>query len=128
MKPRVHDLGDAFAERNMFLQVGLGLISLCLGFEELVAAQGGLLRPDAADGAEEGHRLAAQETTPVLRLQGPERPLAGGGPAGPVLDFVLGVAAFSQRLLRHAEEASATPPPMHRDAGDRRDRLRGLLA
>jgi len=145
MKPRVHDLDDAFAERNMFLQVSLGLISLCLRFEELVAANGTPLRQWQGDGRapsasaasarisnrEGGRRRgASEESPPVLRLHLPGQPPPAGAPAtpaGPVLDFLLGLGAFSQRLLLHAEEASS-PRRTDRSAAERRYSLRGLLA
>jgi hypothetical protein len=105
----IHELGERFAERNLFLQVALGLVALSKRFDALVVE----------------HAFAAAGD-----------PLAWEGDDGrdePVLLFLLGLASFSHRAMGHLDEArrSARPgapaadaPPPRR--GSARD-LRKLL-
>jgi len=70
------EVRQVFDDRNMFLQVALGLVSASLRFEAL-------LREEV--------NLAPRPTIDV---------------EDPALDAVLGVVAFTQRVLRHAEAAA----------------------
>ncbi len=129
----------------MFLQVGLGLISLCQRFEELVAAQGTPLLtsqevardpsyPPASEKrlvAEGAQALGARaDEPPVLRLQMSGQSPSDAAPAtedSPFLHFVLGIAAFSQQLLLHAEKASVAAVQVERREGGRPYPIRRLL-
>lgn len=146
MTPQVHELGNLFAERNMFLQVGLGLISLCQQFEALIAAQGTpLCTPqDTAQTSLSSLTVESQlahaagppvvgqtERPPVLRLQlSGQSPSENASPSegGPFLYFVLGLAAFSRQLLLLAEDASVVPAQTAYSEGARPYLLRRLLA
>jgi hypothetical protein len=75
----IHDLGDAFDHRNMFLQVALGMISMSRRFDELIEHYG----------------------TPTAGLPQPD------GAADPALDFVLGLVSFSRTVRSYVDEARA---------------------
>jgi hypothetical protein len=73
----LHEVREVFDNRNMFLQVAMGLVSSSLGFERL------------------------------LREQASFAPAPSAHEDDPALDFVLGLVAFTQRILAHAEIAVA---------------------
>lgn len=83
-RPVIHKVGDEFADRNMFLQVTLGLVSVCHRFAGLVLDAG----PSSVPSTVDEH-------------------------SDPGLDFVLGIAAFSSHAVRHLAalcEPSDLPP------------------
>ncbi len=87
--PEVHRVGDEFEDRNMFLQVTLGLISMTKRFEELLARYGrrpaGLELSDGeqtdpalfpAPGAVSfARRLDLHVATAVVHQQGHDEPI-----------------------------------------------------
>jgi hypothetical protein len=85
--PIIHRVGDAFDDRNPFLQVLLGTIALLRRFRELLR-QHGSPSPEAAptSGAEP---VRADELS---------------------LYFVLGLISISQQLMQHASAARAKAP------------------
>jgi hypothetical protein len=103
--PMIHEHRNQFDERNLFLQVTLGLISLSRRFDALLLACGPA-DPPATAAADQRDRF---------------------------LDLVLGVAAFSRRAMRHIEAAAQSRTPGPRStrphASDRRPpTLRRMLA
>lgn len=96
----IHELGDRFAERNLFLQVTLGMVSLSQRFDALLVEHG------FASGAEE-----------PLSSQPGERP------DEPVLLFLLGLASFSGRAMQHLDGARRSAPPRAREPRARGDGL-----
>ncbi|MBI4516897.1 MAG: hypothetical protein HY699_13890 [Deltaproteobacteria bacterium] len=134
MTAPIHELHNAFDERNMFLQVALGLISFCRQIEAGVAMQASLLSRVEGSPMPSAGELIADST---LETAGAADPACVRTPAGelappagesPVLAAVLGLVAFSQQLLLHAERASREPAPAPRATRARRPRLRRLLA
>ncbi len=102
--PSIHDLGDHFDERNRFLQVALGLVSLAQRFERLLESQAQVVRTSEVTNTPE---RSAKEQPPVLRLfeNSDATP-----PLSTSLDIVLGMVAFAQQVLQLAEQLSSPPP------------------
>jgi len=103
--PTLFELETDFEDRNMFLQVTLGLLSLCVRYEKLVAEYG----------------LPAEEDS------------RGGTAGDAVLDFLVGLAAFSQHVLSTLRQVDRTEGAAPQDAKGRRSpsarpALRRLLA
>lgn len=110
MKPIVHDVGNLFDDRNLFLQVSLGLVAFSERFRHLVVRYG---------------------NHPPKRTRSGSRRRAVD-PVDPVVDLLLGIAAFSERgrevlgRVRAEAEPSTRPRPRRRRNGAPLT-LRGLL-
>ncbi|MBI4516546.1 MAG: hypothetical protein HY699_12110 [Deltaproteobacteria bacterium] len=99
MAPALHKLGDEFDDRNMFLQVALGLVSFCRQLDCLADDYG---RPSAG--------------------------AAAGAEPAPVVDAALGLIALSRQVMTHLSAArSATQSPEEPPKPARRLELRGVL-
>ena len=77
----VHDLGNQFEERNLFLHVALGLLSLSNHLDELLAATPA---PAVATGIE------------------------GRSAPDPLVDLLLGLLSVSQTVRRHLDSAAGS--------------------
>ncbi|HYC22483.1 MAG TPA: hypothetical protein VEI94_07265 [Candidatus Bathyarchaeia archaeon] len=100
----IHELGERFAERNLFLQVALGMVSLSQRFDALLVEHGFASRA--------GESLASHPD---------ERP------DEPVLLFLLGLASFSGRAMQHLDGARRSAPPRAREPRARGDGLESEL-
>ena len=85
MARTLHKLDDEFDDRNLFLQVALGLVSACAQFDSLVALHGSVAAASAL-------------------------PAAARSPDDPVLDALLGLVALSQCLMAHLNAARSAAP------------------
>ena len=104
----LHKVDDEFDDRNMFLQVTLGLISVCAQCDRLMGRYGFAAAPDA-------NLVAA---TPA---------------EDPVLNSLLGLVALSQRIMARLDTVRAAAPAPELAAASPLDgapplSLRSLLA
>lgn len=112
MRPIVHEQGDRFDDRNLFLQATLGLVAVATRFRALAVRHGNVPRTPSGRPAD-----AAEE---------------------PALDLLLGFAAVAERALsilervrEECEETPVEPRPgeeaREATASERATRVRRLL-
>jgi hypothetical protein len=96
-RPLLHRHRDEFADRNLFLQLSLGLVASSQRLDALLARHG----------------------------KGPGVGAAEDRAGEEILHFVLGLISFRDRVMGHLQQARQAPPP--EAAGAPREDLSGVL-